>query len=83
VDVVGVGVGGGFLLVLMIEAPHPLHTHRRSTYYIYEVFQHLLQWLVVISILLQPDICLVVGLSIRGGFLLVLMIETPRFPSYS
>jgi hypothetical protein len=24
-----VGVGGGFLLVLMIEVPHSLHTHSR------------------------------------------------------
>jgi hypothetical protein len=41
VDVVG--IGGGFLLVLMIETPHSLHTHSRSTSYIYNVFQLLLQ----------------------------------------
>jgi hypothetical protein len=41
-------VGGGYLLVLTIEASHPLHTHSRSSLYIYIVFQHLLQWLVVI-----------------------------------
>jgi hypothetical protein len=46
------------LLVLMIETPHPHHTHSKSTLYIYEVFQHLLQWLVVISMQLQPDIAL-------------------------
>jgi hypothetical protein len=41
VDVVG--VGGGFLLVLMIETPHSLHTHSRSSLYIYNAIQHLLQ----------------------------------------
>ena len=46
------GVGGGYLLVLMIEAPHPLHTHSRSTSYIYNVFKHLELWLVVIG--MQP-----------------------------
>jgi hypothetical protein len=48
------------LLVLMIETTHhTLHTHSRSTLYIYKVFQHLLQWLVVvIRIQLQPDIAL-------------------------
>jgi hypothetical protein len=30
-----VGVAGGSLLVLMFEAPHSLHTHIRSTLYIY------------------------------------------------
>jgi len=39
------------LLVLMIETPHPLHTHIRSSLYLYKVFQHLLQWLVVIRML--------------------------------
>ena len=53
-----VGVGDGFLFVLMIGAPHPLHTHSRSSSYIYKVFQHLLQWLVAIRIQLQPDIAL-------------------------
>jgi hypothetical protein len=44
----------------MIEAPHPVHTHSRSTSFIYKVFQHLLQWLVVvIRMQPQPDICLV------------------------
>jgi hypothetical protein len=54
------GVGGGslLLLVLMIEAPHSLHTHIRSSLYIYNVIQHLLQWLQVIRMQLQPDICL-------------------------
>jgi hypothetical protein len=41
VDVVG--IGGGFLLVLMIETPHSLHTHSRSSLYIYNAIQHLLQ----------------------------------------
>ena len=36
-----VGIGGGSLLVLLIEVPHPLHTHRRSSSYIYKDFQHL------------------------------------------
>jgi hypothetical protein len=31
-----VGIGGGFLLVLMIETPHSLHTHSRSSSYIYK-----------------------------------------------
>ena len=48
-DLVGVAVAGGSLLVLMIETPHPLHIYRRSTLYINKVFQHLLQWLVVMS----------------------------------
>jgi hypothetical protein len=56
VDVVG--IGGGFLLVLMIETPHSLHTHSRSSSYMYKVFQHLLQWLVVIRLPPHPDICL-------------------------
>jgi len=30
------------LLVLMIETPHPVHTHGRSSLYIYKRFQHLL-----------------------------------------
>jgi hypothetical protein len=55
VDVVG--EGGRFLLVLMIKTPHSLHTHRRSSLYIYNAIYHLLQWLVVISMYLQPDIC--------------------------
>jgi hypothetical protein len=55
VDVVG--EGGRFLLGLMIKTPHSLHTHRRSSLYIYNAIHHLLQWLVVISMYLQPDIC--------------------------
>jgi len=43
-----VGIGGRFLLVVMIGTPHSLHTHSRSSSYIYKVFQHLLQFLVVI-----------------------------------
>jgi hypothetical protein len=41
VDVVG--TGGGFLLVLMIQTPHSLHTHDRSSSYIYKAIQNLLQ----------------------------------------
>ena len=51
------GVGGGSLLVLKIETPHPLHTHIRSSLYIYNAIQHLLQRLVVISMPPHPDIC--------------------------
>ena len=36
------------LLVPMIETPHPVHTHSRSSSYIYKVFHHLQQWLQVI-----------------------------------
>jgi len=45
------------LLVLMIETRHPVYTHSRSSLYICKVFQHLLQWLQVIRMSLQPDIC--------------------------
>jgi hypothetical protein len=55
VDVV-LGVGGGSLFVLMIETPHPLHTHSRYSLYIYKVFQHLLQWLQVIGMPPHSDI---------------------------
>jgi hypothetical protein len=44
------------LLVLMIETPHPVHTHSRASLYIYKVFEHLQQWLRVIRVELQPDI---------------------------
>ncbi len=54
-DVLGVA-GGSLLLVIMFEAPHSLHTHIRSFSYIYNAIQRLLQWLVVISMQLQPDI---------------------------
>jgi hypothetical protein len=73
VDVVG--VAGGSLLVVIIEAPHSLHTHRRSTSYIYKVFQQLL-WLVVIRMQIQPDICLdshtVVAVGVSLGFSLAM-----------
>jgi hypothetical protein len=49
----------GVLLLRMIKTPHTLHTHSRSSSYIYLVFQHLLLWLVVKRIQPQPDICLV------------------------
>jgi hypothetical protein len=51
------GVIAGFYVGSLIGASHPLHTHRRSTLYIYKEFQHLLQWLVVIRMQLQPNIC--------------------------
>jgi hypothetical protein len=54
VDVVG--VGGGSLLVLMIEASQPLHTHRRTSLYIHKVFQYLLQFVVVVRMPPHPDI---------------------------
>jgi hypothetical protein len=54
VDVVG--IGGGYLLVLMIETPYPFHTHSRSSLYIYIVFQHLLQFPVVIRMPPHPYI---------------------------
>jgi hypothetical protein len=40
-------------LVLMIKTPHTLHTHSRSTLYIYKVFQHLTLLLKVIRMQLQ------------------------------
>jgi hypothetical protein len=49
------GVGGGYLLILMIEASHTIHTHSRSTSYIYKVFQHLELCLVAIRIPPHPD----------------------------
>jgi len=55
VDVVG--IGGGSLFVLMIETPHTLHTHSRSSLYIYNAIQHLQQWLPVIRMQPHPDIC--------------------------
>ena len=42
------------LLVLMIETPHTVHTHSRSSLYIYKVFEHLKQWLRVIGMSLTP-----------------------------
>jgi len=36
------------LLLLMIVTPHPVHTHSRSSLYIYKLFEHLQQWLRVI-----------------------------------
>jgi hypothetical protein len=57
VDVVGVvGVRGGFLLVLMIQTSHSLHTHSRSSLYVYNPVQHLLLWLQVIRMLPHLDI---------------------------
>ena len=50
-----VGIGGGYLLVLLIETPQPLHTHIRSSLYIYNAIQNLRQWLQVIR--MQPHTC--------------------------
>jgi len=41
-------------LVLVNDTPSPVHTHSRSSLYIYKVFQHLRQWPVVIRMQLQP-----------------------------
>ena len=45
------------MLVFYMGFPHPLHTHSRSISYIYNVFQPLLLWLLVLSMQPQPDIC--------------------------
>jgi uncharacterized protein YerC len=74
VDVVG--VAGGSRLVLMIEAPNSLHTHRRSSLYIYNAIQHLLQRLQVIRMLPHTDIR--PQWDVAGGSRLVLMIEDPH-----
>jgi hypothetical protein len=50
VDVVGVAGGTLLVLMLMFEAPHSLHTHIRSSLYIYDAIQHLLQWLLVLKV---------------------------------
>ena len=55
VDVVG--IGGGYLLVLMIQAPHSIHTHSRSSLYMYNAIQHLWKWLPVIRMPPHPEIC--------------------------
>ena len=52
-----VGIVGGYLLVLLIEVPHSIHTHSRPSLYMYNAIQHLRQWLQVISMLPHPDIC--------------------------
>ena len=43
---------------VMIMALHPLHTHIRSSSYLYEAFHHLPLWLVVLRMQPQPDMCL-------------------------
>jgi hypothetical protein len=50
------GVGSWSMLVLMIEASHPLHTHSRFSLYIYNAIQNLLLWLQVIRMPPHPDI---------------------------
>jgi len=42
---------------VMIETPHSIHTHSRSSLYIYNAIQHLRQWLQAISMPPHPDIC--------------------------
>jgi len=72
VDVVG--IGGGYLLVPMIQAPHSIHTHSRSSLYIYNAIQHLRQGIQVISMPPHPIFAIwdlrvdVVGIG--GGYLL-------------
>ena len=67
------------MLLIIIGASHPLHTHSisTSTLYIYKVFQfqHLLLWLVVIRMQFQPDICclgplpqVVLCVVVKAGF---------------
>ena len=52
-----VSVEDGSLLILMIEAPHSLHTHSRSSLYIYNAIQNLTLLLKVIRMQPHPDIC--------------------------
>ena len=49
------------MLLIMIEASHMLHTHSRSFSYIYNVFHHILLWLVVMS---MPPHLLYLGLTV-------------------
>jgi hypothetical protein len=51
----------------MIEAPHWLQTHIRSSLYIYKVFQHLLLRLVVIMMQPQPNTCWVSEWKVAVG----------------
>jgi hypothetical protein len=52
----------------MIGAPHALHTHSRSTSYIYNVFQHLFLWLVLVVIKMQsqPDMLVLTVTMVDG-----------------
>ena len=54
-----VGIGGGSLLVLMIDTPHPVHTHSRSSLYICNAIQHLLLWLQVLKVITGCTPCLI------------------------
>jgi hypothetical protein len=47
-EMVSSGVGDLWVVMIEIETPNPLHTHIRSSLYIYNAIQHLLLWLVVI-----------------------------------
>jgi hypothetical protein len=69
----------------MIRTPRPFHTHVGSLSYIYEVFQHLILWPVVIRTQPQPDICMVSQSSACRQFsrfltcnVLKVMIRTPH-----
>ena len=75
-----VGIGGGSLLVLLIEVPHTLHTHSRSSLYIYNAIQHLEQWLPVIRMQPHPDICSLrpVGAGERVTVAVGCMIDNPH-----
>ena len=76
-------LGVGVTMGLMIETPHSLHTHTRSSLYIYNAIQHLLQGFCIIRMMQHHIITAlwdlrVNAVGIGGGFLLVLMIETPH-----
>ena len=64
-DVLGAEVGSS--VSLMIETPHPVHTHSKSSLYIYKVFQHLLQWLKVIRMQPYPNIQYLLSRCVEGG----------------
>jgi hypothetical protein len=79
----------------MIEAPHTLHTHRRSSSYIYTELQHLLPWLAVKWMQHCTDICWVswsqftvvavgecVGLTFVACVRLWLRCQRPNMSSY-
>ena len=44
------------MMEVMIESTHCLHTHTRSTWYKYKVFQHLLLWTGLAVIWMQPTL---------------------------
>ena len=71
------------VIVLMIEVPHSIHTHSRSSLYIHNVIQHLRQWLQVIRMPPHPDICYLRPLVFESHLectyvCTYVMIETPQ-----